>query len=107
RLLYFKPAYLFLTIGVSMLFYEIVFWFMNLGLFQYLLTTEYLSLGEKLSVVVSSYSEAFTLPLTSVTTLLFVVSLLQGAAIAAILYSIGQNRLVNRGIAKEFGSTGV
>ena len=106
RLLYFKPLYLLLAAVVSIVFYEIVFWFLNLGLFKYLLTTEFLTIGDKIGIIVGSYSSIFTLPLSSISFTLFLVSVLQGAAVAALVYSIRKERAMNRSIAKEFGGTG-
>ena len=106
RLLYFKPLYLLLAAVVSIVFYEIVFWFLNLGLFNYLLTTEFLTIGDKIGIIVGSYSGIFTLPLSSISFTLFLVSVLQGAAVAALVYSIRKERAMNRSIAKEFGGTG-
>jgi hypothetical protein len=106
RLLYFKPLYLLLAAVVSIVFYEIVFWFLNLGLFNYLLTTEFLTIGDKIGIIVGSYSSIFTLPLSSISFTLFLVSVLQGAAVAALVYSIRKERAMNRSIAKEFGGTG-
>jgi hypothetical protein len=105
-LLYFKPLYLLLAAVVSIVFYEIVFWFLNLGLFNYLLTTEFLTIGDKIGIIVGSYSSIFTLPLSSISFTLFLVSVLQGAAVAALVYSIRKERAMNRSIAKEFGGTG-
>ena len=102
RLLYFKPLYLLLAAVVSIVFYEIVFWFLNLGLFNYLLTTEFLTIGDKIGIIVGSYSSIFTLPLSSISFTLFLVSVLQGAAVAALVYSIRKERAMNRSIAKEF-----
>ena len=107
RLLYFKPLYLLLAAVVSIVFYEIVFWFLNLGLFNYLLTTEFLTIGDKIGIIVGSYSSIFTLPLSSISFTLFLVSVLQGAAVAALVYSIRKERAMNRSIAKEFGGTGI
>ena len=106
RLLYFNPLYLLLAAVVSIVFYEIVFWFPNLGLFNYLLTTEFLTIGDKIGIIVGSYSSIFTLPLSSISFTLFLVSVLQGAAVAALVYSIRKERAMNRSIAKEFGGTG-
>ena len=106
RLLYFKPLYLLLAAVVSIVFYEIVFWFLNLGLFNYLLTTEFLTIGDKIGIIVGSYSSIFTLPFSSISFTLFLVSVLQGAAVAALVYSIRKERAMNRSIAKEFGGTG-
>lgn len=106
QLLYFKPAYLFLAFAVSVIFYEIVFWALNIGLLHHLLTTEFLSLSDKISVIISSYSDIFTLPLVPLSFTLFLVSILQGAAAAALVYSVRKTRSLNRDIAKEFGGIG-
>lgn len=106
HLLYFRPAYLFLTVAVSMIFYEIVFWSLNIGLLHYLLTTEYLSFLEKVSVVLTSYSSAFTLPLPPISFTLFLVSILQGMAVSSLVYITRRERATNRNIAKDLGGTG-
>lgn len=107
KLLYFKPLYLFLAAGVSILFYEFIFWFLNLGLLHYLLTTPYLSIGDKMSMLAGSYSGIFTVPLSLLSLTLFAVSIFQGVAVSALVYSIRQERSARRGMLKEFGGTGV
>ncbi|MGK2896176.1 MAG: hypothetical protein ACSLEY_01040 [Candidatus Saccharimonadales bacterium] len=107
KLLYFKPAYLFLAAGVSILFYEFIFWFLNLGLLQYLLTSPFLNIGDKLHMLIGSYTGIFTLPLSPLAFTLFAVSELQGVAVAALVYSIRKERAMQRGFLKEFGGTGI
>lgn len=106
KFLYSKPPYLFLAFGVSILFYEFIFWFLNLGLLQYLLTTPYLSIGDKMSVLMGSYSGIFTVPLSVLSLTLFAVSIFQGIAVSALVYSIRQDRSMRRGMLKDFGATG-
>ena len=74
KLLYFRPAYFFLAAGVSILFYEFIFWFLNLGLLQYLLTSPFLTVGDKIQMLIGSYSGIFTLPLSPLALTLFAVS---------------------------------
>lgn len=107
KLIYFHPAYLFLTIAISVVFYEIIFWFLNLGLFQYLLTTPFLSFGDKFHMIIGSYTGIFTLPLAPLSVTLFIVSVLQGSAVAAIVYTIRKERAMNRNAIKELSGTGV
>lgn len=107
KLLYFRPFYLLLAAMVSVIFYEIVFWFLNLGLFQYLLTTSFLTFDDKLQIIIGSYAGIFTLPLAPLSLTLFIVSVLQGAAVAAIVYTIKKERAMNRGAIKELSGTGV
>ena len=106
KLLYFKPLYLLLALIISVVFYEIIFWFLNIGLFQYLLTTEFLTLSDKLDIIIGSYSGIFMTPISPMMIILFVVSLLQGATLAAIVYSIKYERALNRNLANEFGGVG-
>lgn len=107
KLLYFRPAYLCLALVASFLFYEVVFWFLNAGLLHFLLTTEFLSLSDKVAIVASSYTGIFSLPLAPVTFTLFIVSLLQGVAVAALAYAIRHERGAQKGLAGQFGGTGV
>lgn len=107
KLFYFKPAYFFLAVVVSILFYEFIFWFLNLGLLQYLLTSPFLTIGDKLQMLVGSYSGIFTWPLSPLALTLFAVSVFQGAAVAALVYSIRIERAMQQGFLKEFGGTGV
>ncbi|MBP7837145.1 hypothetical protein KA021_00400 [Candidatus Saccharibacteria bacterium] len=107
KLLYFKPAYFFLAAGVSILFYEFIFWFLNLGLMQYLLTSPFLTVGDKIQMLIGSYSGIFTLPLSPLALTLFAVSVFQGVAVAALVYSIRKERAMQRGFLKEFGGTGI
>lgn len=107
KLLYFNPAYLLLALTTSVLFYEFIFWFLNLGLLQYLLTTPFLSIGDKLQMLIGSYSGVFTSPLSPLAITLFAVSIFQGVAIAALFYSIRKERAMQRGFLKSFGGTGI
>lgn len=107
KLLYFRPAYFFLAAGVSILFYEFIFWFLNLGLLQYLLTSPFLTVGDKIQMLIGSYSGIFTLPLSPLALTLFAVSVFQGVAVAALVYSIRKERAMQRGFLKEFGGTGI
>lgn len=107
KLLYFKPAYLFLAAGVSIIFYEFIFWFLNLGLLQYLLTSPFLNVGDKLHMLIGSYTGIFTLPLSPLAFTLFAVSVFQGVAVAALVYSIRKERAMQRSFLKDFGGTGI
>lgn len=107
KLLYFKPQYFFLAALISILFYELIFWFLNLGLAQYLLTSPFLSLSDKLSVAISSYSGIFTYPLSGLATTLFMVSILQGITIACFTYIIRHERKISKGMVKNLGGTGL
>lgn len=107
KLLYFRPAYLFLAVAVSIVFYEFIFWFLNLGLLQYLLTSPFLTFGDKLEMLIGSYSNIFTYPLSPLALTLFAVSIFQGVAVAALVYSIRKERAMQRGFLKELGGTGV
>lgn len=107
KLLYFKPAYFVLAAVVSIIFYEFIFWFLNLGLLQYLLTSPFLTIVDKLQMLVGSYSGIFTRPLSPLALTLFAVSIFQGIAVAALVYSIHKERTMQRGFIKEFGGAGV
>jgi hypothetical protein len=107
KLLYFKPAYFFLAAAVSVVFYEFIFWFLNLGLLHYLLTSPFLTVGDKLEMLIGSYSNIFHLPLSPLALTLFAVSIFQGVAIAAFVYSIKKERAMQQGFLKEFGGTGI
>ncbi|OYX42410.1 hypothetical protein B7Y94_03450 [Candidatus Saccharibacteria bacterium 32-49-12] len=107
RLLYFKPAYLLLAAVSSILFYELIFWFLNLGLLQYLLTSPFLSIGDKVGMLVGSYSGIFTSPVSWLALTLFAVSIFQGVAVAALVYSIRKERSDRRGFLRDLGGTGV
>lgn len=106
KLLYFKPSYFFLAVIVSIVFYELVFWSLNIGLLHFLLTTEFLTLFDKVEIVIGSYTGVFTLPLAPISFTLFLVSILQGATVAALVYVIKTERTINRRITKEFGGVG-
>jgi len=107
KLLYFKPAYFFLAAAVSVVFYEFIFWFLNLGLLHYLLTSPFLTVGDKLEMIIGSYSNIFHLPLSPLALTLFAVSIFQGIAVAALVYSIKKERAMQRGFLQEFGGTGI
>lgn len=102
-----QPKYLLLAAVVSVLFYELIFWFLNLGLAQYLLTSPFLTLSDKLELVVASYSGIFTKPYSELAVTLFAVSMLQGIAAASIIFSIKADRSMNQSTFKELGGTGI
>lgn len=106
KLLYFRPSYLFLALAVSVLFYEVIFWFLNLGLFQYLISTPHLSWLDKLEIIISSYAGIFTVPLSPLAMALFAVSLLQGVAVAALVFTIKSERAASKSLLKDLGGTG-
>ena len=106
KLLYFRPAYLFLAAGVSVIFYELIFWFLNIGLLQYLLTSEFVPIGSKINVLIGSYGGIFTNPVSPLAVTLFAVSIFQGIAVSALVYSIRKERSMRKGIMKDFGGTG-
>lgn len=58
-------------------------------------------------MLVGSYSGIFTWPLSPLALTLFAVSVFQGAAVAALVYSIRIERAMQQGFLKEFGGTGV
>lgn len=107
QLFYFKPQYTFLAAAVSVLFYELIFWFLNLGLAHFLLTTPFLTFADKFELVVASYSGIFTYPFSSLAIILFLVSVLQGMAVAGLVYMMRSERDLKKSMAKELGGTGV
>lgn len=107
RLLYFKPQYLLLAAISSFLFYELIFWFLNLGLAHYLFVSPYLTLSDKLGIVIGSYSGIFAYPFSGLALTLFLVSALQGVSISAIVYTIRHERESNKGMVKNLGGTGI
>ena len=107
KLLYFKPTYLIMAIAISIVFYEIIFWMLNIGLFQYMMLSSDVSLYDKFMVIVGSYSGIFGAPISPLAITLFVVSILQGVAVSALVYSIKHERSINKSILKDVGGTGV
>lgn len=107
KLLYFKPSYFFMAAGVSIVFYELIFWFLNLGLLQYLLTSPFLTVADKFGMLIGSYYGIFSVPLSPLALTLFAVSVFQGVAVVALVYSIRKERSMRKSILKDFGGTGV
>lgn len=107
KLLYFKPAYFLLAVGASIVFYEFIFWFLNLGLLQYLVTSQFLTIADKFNMLIGSYSGIFTMPLSLLALALFAVSIFQGVSVAALVYSIRKEQSLRRGILKDLGGTGI
>lgn len=106
-LIYFRPAYLALAAVASIVFYEIIFWLLNIGLFHYLMTSPFLTLSDRLDIFIGSYTNVFSLPLAPLSTTLFVVSILQGITAAAIVYSIRRERQMGEGLLKGMSGTGL
>lgn len=107
QLHYRHPSYLLVSFAVSVVFYEIIFWFLNLGLFQYLLTTPYITLLDKLGIVIGSYSGIFTQPYSALAITLFIVSLIQGMAVSSIIFSVRKERQARGDLVKGLGGTGI
>lgn len=107
RLLYFQPLYLLLAAVVSIIFYELIFWFLNLGLLQFLLTSPDLLVGDKVGILISSYIGIITPPYVPLSILLFSVSLLQGITVAGLIYTIRASRRANKNILQGVGTTGI
>lgn len=107
RLFYFKPLYTLLAATVSVVFYELIFWFLNLGLAHYLLTTPFLTFMDKLELIIGGYSGIFTQPFSELAITLFAVSVLQGMAVASLVYSIRAERSMKINILKDLSGTGV
>lgn len=107
KLFYFKPYYFFLAAGASIVFYEFIFWFLNLGLLQYLVTSQFLTIADKFNMLIGSYSGIFTMPLSLLALALFAVSIFQGISVAALVYSIRKEQSLRRGILKDLGGTGL
>ena len=80
---------------------------MNLGLLNFLLTSSYITLGEKLSILIGSYTNVFDLPIAPLSFTLFIVSILQGVSAAAIIYSVRRERRMGKGVFKSMGGTGL
>ena len=107
KLLYFRPLYLLLALVISVIFYEIVYWFLNIGLIQFLFTSSVLSLEHKINIVISSYTAIFAAPFSPLLLLTFVVSLLQGASVAGLVFIIRRERALNKDVTKSLGSAGI
>lgn len=107
RLFYSKPQYTLLAAIVSILFYELIFWFLNLGLAHYLLTTPFLTFTDKAELIIGSFSGIFAKPYSELAIMLFAVSVLQGIAVASMVYSIRAARAMNKNIMKDLGGTGI
>lgn len=107
KLLYFRPAYLFLAVIISIIFYEFIFWLMNLGLLNFLITSGYLTMGEKLGILIGSYANVFTTPIAPLSFTLFIVSLLQGASAAAIIYTVRRERQMGKDVFRSMGRTSI
>ena len=107
KLLYFSPKYLFIALVVSVLFYEVVYWFLNIGLAQYLFTTPYLSIVDKLEILVGSYASVFQVPISKLPVLLFATSIFQGITVAGLVYLLTASRSRDKSFMRQVGSTGV
>lgn len=104
--LYDNPLYALIGLAISVVFFEIIFWSLNLSLAWFLFTSPQLDLIDKLELIVGTYANIFRLPLAPLTTLIFIVSLVQGAIIAAIAYLMRLNVQANKSTSKLFGNVG-
>lgn len=107
RFLTHKPAYLIFAIVIATLFYELIFWSLNLGLAGYLLTTPFLGPSERFAIFASSFTSLFTQPTSSLGTLLLLVSLLQGISLSMLIYTIRYERQQARSFMGAFGGAGL
>lgn len=104
-----RPGYLVLAIISGFIFYQIIFWFLNIGLAQYLFTNPYLTIADKLDLIWGSFAGLFRPPVSVTGLMLLTVSLLQGIAIAGLTYTIRSNlqdKLQQRGAIGSLGVAG-
>jgi len=104
--LYDHPLYALLGLAISVVFFEIIFWSLNLSLAWFLFASPQLDLLDKLELIVGTYANIFQLPLAPLTTLIFIISLVQGTIITAIIYLMRLNIRANKSASKLFGNVG-
>lgn len=101
------PWYWVLALMFMFVFYEIVFWSLNIGLAHYLISTGDMTLGEKLAMIPSSFTNLLRWPVSWTGIALFLVALLQGVSFAALLYLLRSERRAAKQYRKELAGTGV
>ena len=107
RFLVRKPVYLVLALAIAIVFYELIFWSLNLGLAGYLLTAPFLGISERLAIFTSSFTSLFTQPTSTLGMLLLLVSLLQGISLSMLIYTIRYERQQARSFMGAFGGAGL
>lgn len=90
------PKYLILAIIVGMLFSQFIFWLLNLGLLQYIITTATLTFAEKLKFFLEMTLVFIETANTLQGFLLLSISILQGIAISLIVYSFRSAGRIDR-----------
>lgn len=96
--------YLLLAAFYSLLFMQIIFWFLNIGLAQYLLFTAQLGLGEKIQFILDTTTSLLANANTLQGFLLVAISLIQGLALAIVTFLLRQKTDVEK---RTIGGTGL
>lgn len=100
------PWYALLAMLFMFIFYEIVYWILNIGLAEYLIKSTDIPLGEKLSLIPKSFADLLAWPMSWNGLSLFLVSLFQGVAFAALVYLVRRERSSAKSYRKELTGTG-
>lgn len=110
-----QPSYVLLAAFISVIFYEIIFWFNNLALLQYMVTAPSLSSGAKLEFLASTYTSIWQSTASPLAVGLIILSLLQGIVLSSIVYMVVRQKQTNdsgkvvasSGIASVFATLGL
>lgn len=78
--------YMMISLVVALLFFELMYWLFNLRVLGIIVTSSNLSVHEKLAVLSSPFHAIAATSGTTLLVLMLLVSLVQGIAIAALVY---------------------
>lgn len=101
-----KPVYLCIAIIVSIIMYVVLFWLNNLELLGYILTSPHIPFGVKLQLLSGTFTSIISLHDSWALNVTLLVSILQGAAIAALIFMLRTQRNINKA-AGAVGQAGV
>lgn len=100
-----RPKYLVLAIIISVLFFEIIFWFNNFPLLQYILGVPTLSPLAKLQFLASTYTNLWQSTSSPLAVGLFILSILQGIVLSGLIFTMRRQTDRNTGVKVLGGSS--
>lgn len=100
-----QPRYLLLTLALSVVFVELLFWLNNINLLFYIFLTPNLNILQKIQFVASTYTSIWQSSTSFVAYMFLIISFLQGNMMACLFYIVRRKRI--KGIVKTAGSGGL
>lgn len=104
-----KPAYVYIAIIMSIIIYIILFWLNNLELLGYILASPHIPFDVKLQLLSGTFTSIVSLHDSWALNITLLVSILQGTAIAALVFMLRTQHDINKaaGTVGQAGAAGL